>query len=493
MEHAMNWIEGEVGKTARHATSLADLNTFQTPFSEEQEMENQQVRNWFGSIVSFPSVVTEVENVQDIVAIVQDTEKYPSPIRAVGSNHSTTPCGVADKGTVVGMRKMNRILNIGADTVTAEAGALYIDVAKELQKHGLQFFVNVEIGNLTIGSAACGGTKDASMPGEFGQACSYAVAIKMVTPSGETVEVTEEQPELLQAVRASHGLFGIIYEATFRVKPLRSMAVHHETYSLDEFDRQLPALKARGESIMMYIDPFLDRITVEFRRYREDKDPSRASSWQWKLRNLVWSTLAPYFSYKVTKYVPIKTLRYFLINTYNRLKILLLVLGVRGENTLATGQMIRYPEKATNSRYTFSIWAFPEEDYISNLRDYFRFCHEYYRSWGYRPNLMNVGYRINRDTSSLFSYSFGGNVMTFDPVSTGDAGWEQFLVAYNDFCSRHGGSPLFNQSNSLTRWQVEKAFGDRLAIFESYRVRFDPTGRLLNEYFKHLLKQPSAV
>jgi hypothetical protein len=456
-------------------------------------MENQQGRNWFGSIVSFPSVVTEVENVQDIVAIVQDTEKYPSPIRAVGSNHSTTPCGVADKGTVVGVRKMNRILNIGADTVTAEAGALYIDVAKELQKHGLQFFVNVEIGNLTIGSAACGGTKDASMPGEFGQACSYAVAIKMVTPSGETVEVTEEQPELLQAVRASHGLFGIIYEATFRVKPLRSMAVHHETYSLDEFDRQLPALKARGESIMMYIDPFLDRITVEFRRYREDKDPSRASSWQWKLRNLVWSTLAPYFSYKVTKYVPIKTLRYFLINTYNRLKILLLVLGVRGENTLATGQMIRYPEKATNSRYTFSIWAFPEEDYISNLRAYFRFCHEYYRSWGYRPNLMNVGYRINRDTSSLFSYSFGGNVMTFDPVSTGDGGWEQFLVAYNDFCSRHGGSPLFNQSNSLTRWQVEKAFGDRLVIFESYRVRFDPTGRLLNEYFKHLLKQPSAV
>jgi hypothetical protein len=26
---------------------------------EEQEMGNQQVRNWFGSIVSFPSVVTE--------------------------------------------------------------------------------------------------------------------------------------------------------------------------------------------------------------------------------------------------------------------------------------------------------------------------------------------------------------------------------------------------------------------------------------------------
>ena len=451
-------------------------------------MGNQQVRNWFGSIVSFPSVVTEAENVQDIIAIVQDTEKYPSPIRAVGSNHSTTPCGVADNGTLVLMRKMNRIVNIGTDTVTAEAGALYIDVAKELQKHGLQFYVNVEIGNLTIGSAACGGTKDASMPGEFGQACSYASEIKMVTPLGEIVEITEDQPELLQAARANHGLFGIIYEATFRVKPLRSMVVHHETYSLDEFDRQLPALKSKGESMMMYIDPFLDTITVEFRHYRKDKDPARASSWQWKLRNLVWSTLAPYFSYKATKYIPIKSLRYLLINTYNRLKNLVLVVGVRGENTVATAQMIRYPEKATDSRYTFSIWAFPEEEYIRNLRAYFRFCHEYYQSWGYRPNMMHVGYRINKDTSSLFSYSFGGNVMTFDPVSTGDAGWEQFLIAYNDFCSRHGGSPLFNQSNSLTKWQVEKAFGDRLDIFESYRERFDPIERLLNEYFKQLLR-----
>jgi FAD/FMN-containing dehydrogenase len=270
-------------------------------------MENQQVRNWFGSIVSFPSLVTEPEDVQDIIGIIQDKEKYPGPVRAVGSNHSTTPCGVADNGTVVVMRNMSRILNIGPDTVTAEAGALYIDVAKELQKHNLQFYVNVEIGNLTIGSAACGGTKDASMPGELGQACSYACAIKMVTPSGETVEITEEQPDLLQAARTSHGLFGIIYEATFRVKPLRSMAVHHEVYSLDEFERELPALKARGESIMMYIDPFLDKITVEFRRYREDKDPARASTWQWRLRNLVWSTLAPHFSYLVTKYVPIRT------------------------------------------------------------------------------------------------------------------------------------------------------------------------------------------
>ena len=116
----------------------------------------------------------------------------------------------------------------------------------ELQLHSLQFFVNVEIGNLTMGSAACGGTKDASMPGEFGQVASYATNIKMVTPDGELVEVTDADPELLQVTRSSYGLFGIVYEVTFKVRPLAPMRVYHERFTLDEFADRLPALKARG-------------------------------------------------------------------------------------------------------------------------------------------------------------------------------------------------------------------------------------------------------
>jgi D-arabinono-1,4-lactone oxidase len=78
--------------------------------------------------------------------------------------------------------------------------------------------------------------------------------------------------------------------------------------------------------------------------------------------------------------------------------------------------------------------------------------------------------------------------MTCAPVSTGNPGWEEFLDAYNQFCSLHGGRPLFNQTDWLTRAQVEKAFGHRLKTFEGYRQHFDPTDRLLNEYFRKLLQ-----
>src|ERR1041384_2604585 len=137
------------------------------------------VTNWFGDLVSHPNVVVEAATVDDIVGILKNPGQYPSPVRAVGSNHSTAPCGVAEAGTLIRMSKMNRILDIGADTVTVQAGAIAIDIAHELQKHNLQFYVNTEIGSLSAGSAACAGTKDASMPGEFGQVGSYITAIKM--------------------------------------------------------------------------------------------------------------------------------------------------------------------------------------------------------------------------------------------------------------------------------------------------------------------------
>src|ERR1700758_4758765 len=111
-------------------------------------MATNTVTNWFGNIVSHPAVVVDANSVDDIVRILKDPATYPSPVRAVGSNHSTAPCGVADGGTLIRM-KMNRILNIGTDSLTVEAGAIHIDMAKAFEAKGFQFHVNTEIGNLS--------------------------------------------------------------------------------------------------------------------------------------------------------------------------------------------------------------------------------------------------------------------------------------------------------------------------------------------------------
>jgi FAD/FMN-containing dehydrogenase len=444
-----------------------------------------EVTNWFGDLVSHPKVIAEANSKEDIIAILKDPQKYPSPVRAVGSNHSTAPCGVAEGGTLVKM-KMNRILNVGADTLTVEAGATHIDLAKELEKRQLQFYVNTEIGSLSAGSAACAGTKDASMPGEYGQVGSYVTGVKMILPSGELLEATENQPELMQKVRSSYGTFGIIYEVTYRIRPLTPMAVYHQTFSLEDFIAKLPELKARNESMMFYIFPFDNLITIEFRKYNVNAsgEPNRHA---WALRNYIWGTAGPRLGHDIEQNISIPSVRYSVIDGFSAMWRFKLENLVRSDYTIPTDQIIRYPATSDDSRYTFSLFAFPEEQYPEALTDFFHFCRDYKEKHGYRSNVVYVGYRIAKDQNALLSYSYDGTVMTIDPVSTGNPGWKPFLEAYNQFCSDRDGLPLLNQTFGVTPSIARKAFGDRLKKFEDTRKGYDPQNRLLNDYFKSIL------
>ena len=445
-------------------------------------MSTTEIHNWGKDVFSYPSKVVKPDSVEEVIEIVKNRKKYPAPVRAVGSNHSTTHCAVANQGTIIDMTNINKIIDISDETVTAQAGAMYLDVNKSLEENNKQLYVNVELGNLSMGSACTGGTKDASMPGEVGQVCSYASVIKMISATGELLEFNESDPVLLQFARSSYGLIGIVYEVTFKIHDLKPMTVYHENYTLENFIKHLPELTNRNQSMMLYMFPHEDKVTVEYRHYHEGNNFSRR--WVWRIRNWTWKTFAPSFGWFVSKYVPWLNVRYFFVNTFNKMLRFVLRFILHGKNTSASAQMIRYPEKSGRSAYTFSIWAFPENHYPDILRSYFQFCKDYYRKFHYRCDMLNVGYRIAKDQGSLFSYSFDSSVLTLDPVATGGPGWDEFLRAYNNFCSENGGVPLFNQTKWMTAKQARKAFGDRIDKVRKKVEQYDPEGRFLNEYFK---------
>jgi FAD/FMN-containing dehydrogenase len=387
---------------------------------------------------------------------------------------------------MIRMRGMNRILEITDQTVTAEAGAILYDVAHELKIRGLQFYVNTEIGNLTIGSAACAGTKDGSMPGEYGQVSSYCTRMKLVLPSGDVLEASEaSDPELMKALRCSYGTFGIVTEATFRIRPIQPMEVYHETFSVKDFASRLPELWARGYSMMYYMFLFDELVTVEFRKYNP-KAGGKPAEHVWQLRNYLWSVAGPRTCAQAERDIQNKFIRYKFIDGFGVLWRFKLENLITSKNTTATDQIIRYPDVSDDSRYTFSLWAFPEERYAKLLPEYTRWVKNYYKTKGYRTNMLHVGYRIAKDQQSVLSYSYDGNVMTIDPVSTANPGWKPFLADYNDWCSSRGGVPLPNQTYGFTRAQAQKALGARLDALAARRAEFDPENRLLNGFFRDL-------
>lgn len=453
-----------------------------------------EVENWKGMIEYHPDNVQVVRHVDEIIRIVKDTRNYPSPVRGKGSHHSTTRCIVNEGGTVIDLSEMNRILKIDekARTITMEAGVLHIDAAKELEKHNLQFYVNIELGNMTVGSGACCGTKDASFFSseegyEFGQVCSYCIGFKAVLPDGRILEVNEAtNSELLEAMRTSFGMLGIVYEVTFRVKPLKPMAMEHVEYTLDEFAARVDELVAENRSLMLYLFPHDDKVVVE-RRY-EGEGRAQSDSWQWKLRNFVWETFSPFVGVTVSKFVPIPSVRYWLVDRYHSLSRVVLTSLVRGRNTSPSDQIIRYPPKGGYASYTFSIWAFPQAEYPKTIKAYFQFCKDYYKSNGYRCDMLNVGYAIKQDRSALFSYTRKSPVLTLDPVGSGAKGWDAFLTAYNEFCIQHNGTFLLNQTWGITPLQAKAAFGAEIEEFLRIRKKYDPEGRFYNEYFRNLFE-----
>jgi hypothetical protein len=283
-------------------------------------------------------------------------------------------------------------------------------------------------------------------------------------------------------------LFGIVYEVTFRVRKLLPLAVHHETFGLEEFLAALPELVARDESLMFYMFPFEDKVTVELRHYNPGASgvPNRVA---WQLRNFFWGKAGPLLAHDVEQSVADPELRYATIDAFNAVWRLKLEHVVRSGYTLPADQIIHYPPVSDDSRYTFSFWAIPEHAYPAALRDYFSFARSYYERTGYRSNMLTVGYRVLKDQGSLLSYSHDETALTIDPVSTGNPGWEAFLDAYNELCSSHGGVPLLNQTDRLTAAQARAAFGDRLTALEHARQQYDPHGRLLNDYFRTLLSR----
>ncbi|QIE54654.1 FAD-binding protein [Pikeienuella piscinae] len=454
----------------------------------------RRIQNWKRAITYTANSLERVTSVAEIQAIVKDTGRYPSPVRAKGSHHSTTRCVVAEGGTVIDMTGMNAILKIDRQnrTITMQAGVLLVDAAKALEKEGLQFYVNIELGNLTVGAGACSGTKDASYfdgeegGWEYGQVHSYCVGLKAVGRDGEIVEATEKDvPELMTAMRASMGMLGLIFEVTYRVKPIKAMAVRHAVYPVHEFARDLEGLIANEQSIMLYLFPFLDKVVVEIRY--DMPGPPEPGSWVWKIRNYTWKTLWPGTAHLLGLILP-RIIRFAVIDVLNRLTVLIIGSVLKDRNSSPADQIIRYSETAGFASYTFSIWAFPRESYAETILKYFAFCKQYYKDNHYRCDMLNVGYHIAEDRSSLFSYTRRGPALTLDPVATGLPGWEGFLYAYNDFCSRNDGRPLFNQTGSLSPLQARKAFGPEIDAFLVHRRRMDPDDRFYTPHFRALFE-----
>lgn len=453
------------------------------------------ITNYDGSITVVPQQLVYPETVEELQAILRDSARYPSPVRAMGSFHSLTPC-VATVGTVVNMGRMARVIRIDKEnlTLTAQAGLEIVDAAKALREQGLQMMLNIEIGNMTLGSAACCHTKDALDGIEFGQVSSYVTGMKWVTPQGELGEASEENhPELLHVMRSSYGLCGVIYEVTLRIKPLEALHLTYLPRPVDELtEAEVSRILDDSEGLICWT---VGRTAVFQQRHRVT-DTRILGSLEAAVRRRLWSYEEAHVGHFIDQFLTDKTLRD--AAEQGNVDVTKLLYGTLhlfgGITVLAPDKIIDYHNTPANARYAFTFWAFPRARWLETLQAYVDFAEEYFKATGFRCNMPLGAYRVRRDGSSLLSYSMDGDMFSIDPIhaSTNDVEWHGFLRAFNAFAYQRKGVPLLNQSPFVEREHVEAAYGERWLEFSAAVRKMDPGGRMLNPFFADLLSPASA-
>lgn len=202
-------------------------------------------------------------------------------VKVAGSGHSFTDIACTD-GVMVDMSAMRRVVSVDGTDVTVEAGITLHDLGEELRARGLAMENQGDVDPQTVAGAISTATHGTG--GGFGNLSSQVVGVRLVTGTGEVVELREGDE--LRAARVSLGALGAIAAVTLRCVPAFSIHRVDEPRDLDDVLPRLDELVDANDHWEVFVMPYTRRaltLTSE-RTDREPRPPGRAAAF---LRDVV--------------------------------------------------------------------------------------------------------------------------------------------------------------------------------------------------------------
>lgn len=255
---------------------IKDLKKALTPDNVLYELEERYAYAQDASnqrnITGLPDVVVFVESSDQVQAVVRLARKYKIPIicRGAGTN-VVGACRAEHGGIVLNFSKMNKILDISLENMTAtvQPGVVLGELQKAVDKIGL--FYPPDPSNLavsTIGGSiaqASGGAKTF----KYGTTRDYVIDLKVVMADGEILRTGSNTIKnatgynLNSLFVGSEGTLGIVVEATLKLIPKPEA----KRVMMSYFDTVQSAVDAVNSIIEQKIFPttldFMDKNAIQ--------------------------------------------------------------------------------------------------------------------------------------------------------------------------------------------------------------------------------------
>ena len=239
-----------------------------------------------GTAYGLPHGVVIAKHREEVAALLKTAQQFAVPVTVRGGGLTTEGESVAFGGVLLDMTGMSRVKQIDAQalTVRTEAGIFWHSLAEELRREGLDYLSAPLNLTSTVGGSLNVGGIDVNSP-QLGCSADQALAVEVVTPTGEIVECSDtENAELFRRVILGYGQFGVITEATLKIRrytPLRMQYYYYGSLATAIEDLQLiDANEAADYSGILTIMDCAINLLVAF------DSPAREAAFnaQWKAR-----------------------------------------------------------------------------------------------------------------------------------------------------------------------------------------------------------------
>jgi FAD/FMN-containing dehydrogenase len=186
-----------------------------------------------GTSYGMPHGVVIARSAGQISVLLKTAQIHRVPVTVRGGGLTTEGESVAYGGVLLDMTGMSRVVSVNEEKleVRTQAGIFWASLAEHLRRYGLDYqSAPLNLTSSVGGTLGVGGIDVNST--HRGCSADQALALQVVTPTGEIVECSDaENAALFQRVILGYGQFGVITEATLRVRRYTPIRMRYFYYA----------------------------------------------------------------------------------------------------------------------------------------------------------------------------------------------------------------------------------------------------------------------
>ena len=423
--------------------------------------------SWNENVTHNYKSLYKITTEEELQKVIKNSEK----IRVFGSKQSSADIA-SGLETLVDITTYNKILsyNDSEHTVTVQSGVILGDLLDAIEAKGWCIPCLPDINTITIGGALATGTHGTS--GKL--LCEYMTDCSIVLADGSLKRINEKD-EMIDAVRVSLGVLGVMSEITFKCEPIYTL---HVKEGPEDDSEWLPKIQERLKKHAFLRILWLPHTDKGYVITGDKINPDTEIAENLGPAYLKHRRTASRILYKYSHIFPWTT----------AIANKLLYRGFFSSTKEHKGSL--YQATVTKSRgstielaeWTIGLDKFPKvfEELKTEINKWSN------KSFIHIP--MDVRF-VSKDKSWL-SYAYGEDTVTMGCVSrnaaTADT-YEAFKSIEKVFL-KYGGKPHWGKRFTAKDAGISKIYS-KWEDFKVLRKELDPTNKFLNPYLTELLNE----